>query len=190
MTDLAAAREQVLVLPIPSVLVRTDGRPFAPPVRVPELAPCAIGGIRAGNGVDGRVPDRSRASREPSDVSMASDLDALRVERMELESKLPELRSECSAMLSELARLKREIRSAHLDRDGIEAVATALREQIAELSLENREQEHEELPTLRREVQVLRRRNSELHEPAPRFRIPIEILRVGFWNGKQRFDDS
>jgi hypothetical protein len=189
MTDLAAAREQDLVLPIPSVLVRTDSRPFVPPVRVPEQTPCAIGGIR-GRAVDGRVPDGRRASREPSDVSMASDLDALRVERMELESKLPGLRSELSALLSELARLKREIRAAHVDRDGIQAVAMALREQIAELSLEQREQEDEELATLRREVQVLRRMSSELHEPAGRFRIPTEILRFGFWNGKQHFDDS
>jgi cell division protein FtsB len=190
MTDLAAAREQALVLPIPSILVRTDRRPWAPPVRVPELASCAIGGIRVRGDVDGRVPDGSRASREPSDVSLASDLDGLRVERMELESKLPGLRSELSALLSELARLKREIRAAHVDRDGIQAVAIALREQIAELSVEQREQEDKELSTLRREVQVLRRMSSELHEPVVRFRIPTEILRIGFWNGKQHFDDS
>ena len=190
MTDLAAAREQALVLPIPSVLVRTDSRPYAPPVRVPELAPCAFGGVRGRGRTDGRVPDGGRAGREPSDVSMASDLDALRVERMELESKLPGLRSELSTLLSELARLKREIRAAHVDREGIQAVALALREQIAELSLEKREQEDEELSILRREVQVLRRMSSDLHEPAVRFRIPTEILRIGFWNGKQRFDDS
>jgi hypothetical protein len=190
MTDLAVSREQAVVLPIPSVLVQTDSRPCAPPVRVPELAHCAIGGIRARGGVDGRVADGSRASRELSDVSLASALDGLRVERMELESKLPGLRSELSALLSELAKLKREIRAAHVDRDGIQAVAMALREQIAELSLEQREQEDEELSTLRREVQVLRRMSSEPHQPVGRFRIPTEILRIGFWNGKQRFDDS
>ena len=150
MTDLAAAREQVLELAIPSVLLRTHSRPGASPVRVPELAPCAISGIRGRGDVDGRVPDGSRASREPSDVSLTSDLDELRVERMELESRLPGLRSELSALRSELARLKREIRAAHVDRDGIQAVAVALREQIAELSVEQREQQDEELSKLRR----------------------------------------
>ena len=109
---------------------------------------------------------------------------------MELESRLPGLRSELSALGSELAKLKREIRAAHVDRDGIQAVAMALREQIAELSVEQRERQDEELSKLRREVRVLRRMSSEFHEPVARFRIPTEILRIGFWNGKQRFDDS
>jgi len=192
MTDLAASGAQCLELPIPSILVRRDSRPYAPPVRVPELAPRAIAGIgcRCDVDFDERKPDGRPVGRELSDVSPGPDLDELRVEWMELESQLPGLRSERSAMRGKLAGLRREIRAAQMDRDELLALAAALRERVAELSSEQRERVQEELPALRREVHALRRRNSELEGLPAGFRIPTEILRIGFWIGRQRFDDS
>ena len=190
MTDLAVSRSQCLDLPIPSILVRRDNRPTAPPVRVPELATFGITDIRVHSDRDDRVPDGRKVGWAPLDFSSDPDLDVLRLERLELESELPDLRREDAAMRGKLARLKREIRAAHLERDGLLAVAAALREHVAELTSEQTEQDPEELPTLRREVQALRRRNSELEGSRGGFGFPTKILRLGTWTGRQRFDDS
>jgi chromosome segregation ATPase len=118
-----------------------------------------------------------------------SDLDELRLERLGLECQLPDLRKEHAAMRGKLARLRREIRAAEVERDGLLAMAVALREHVAETS-EQTEQDSEELPALRREDQALRRRNSELEGPRTGFGFPMRFLRIGTWTGRQRFDDS
>ncbi len=190
MTDVATSRPQFLELPIPSIPVRRDGRPCAPPIRVPELTTDAITGTLAHGVLDGRSPDERQVGWNTSNVLPGPELDVLRLERMELESQIPDLRRECVELRGKLAGLKREIRAAQEDRDVLFAAAAAHRKYVAELSREQPEQDQEELLALRRELQVLRKRNSELEGPRVRFGIPTKIFQLPSWNGRQRFDDS
>lgn len=189
MTELAVSRPQCLELPIPSILVRKGRRPSVPPVRVPELATPAFAGIRGHGDVRHRASLGKQVGGVPSDHSLDSDLDELRLERLGLEYRLPDLRREVAAMRGRLARLRREIRAAEVERDGLLVMAAALREHLAETS-DQTEQDPEELPALRREVQALPRSNSELQGPRAGFGFPTRFLRIGTWTGRQRFDDS
>ena len=197
MNDHTTPRTAILELAIPSILVQRDSRPCAPPIQVPELAPIVIADILARVDCEERVLGVSRFGQAPTDISSGSDLDVLRVERMGLESLLPELRSARDALRDELAGLRQEIRIVRLDRAELEELAElqaaleeAPLEQVDELPSDQIDQDQEELLALRREVQALRRRNSELDGPPVGFRFPTELLRIGFWVGKQRFDDS
>ena len=200
MTDHTTPRTALLELAIPSILVQRDSRPCAPPIQVPELAPIVIADILARVDCEERVVSERRIGQTATDISPDSALDVLRVERMELESLLPGLRADRTAMRDELADLKRDIREARLDRDEIVALTEELRAQAAELDSDLIDQDQDqdqsqreddgELPALRREIQELRRRNSELEGPSAGLRFPTELLRIGFWIGKQRFDDS
>ena len=114
--------------------------------RVPELTTDAITGTLARGVLDGRSPDERQVGWNTSNVLPGPELDVLRLERMELESQIPDLRRECVELRGKLAGLKREIRAAQEDRDVLFAAAAAHRKYVAELSREQPEQDQEELP--------------------------------------------
>lgn len=181
-----------LGLAIPSVFVWKSDRPGASPNRVPELTIHGDAGLHVRLGGVGDARDIGVTPPPTTDGTPDTDLDGLRVERLALETELPELHERLATLRGELARLKQEIRTAQRERDEARLVTTALLEQAADLSGDAPELGRDPgTPRTARPGSVVDGdRGPALRGPASLLRIPSDVLRFATRGAPRRFDDS